>query len=73
MDDDEAAIQARLVDYETQLAQDKVLAEAENDELEALFAADTNALGTTTAVLRDLDITNPDVPFSPRDTVSIQT
>jgi hypothetical protein len=40
VDDDEAAIQARLVDYETELAEEKALAEAENDDPEALLAAD---------------------------------
>lgn len=39
-DDDEAAVQARLVDYETELAEEKALAEAENDDPEALLAAD---------------------------------
>jgi hypothetical protein len=40
VDDDETAIQARLVDYETELAEEKALAEAENDDPEALLAAD---------------------------------
>jgi hypothetical protein len=33
--DDEVAVPARLVDYEAQLAGDKALAEAENDDPEA--------------------------------------
>jgi hypothetical protein len=36
-----------------------------------LLAADTKALGTTIAALRDLDITKLYVPFPPRDTVCI--
>lgn len=68
VDDDEGAVQARLVDHETQLAQDKPVAETENDDPEALLAADTKALGTTTAALRDLDITKSYAPFPPRDT-----
>jgi hypothetical protein len=39
--DDEAAVQARLADYEAQLAEYKALAEAENDDPDALLAADT--------------------------------
>lgn len=70
-DDDEAAVQARLVDYEAQSAEDNTLAEAENDDPEALLAADTKALGTTTVALRDLDITKSHVPFAPGDTVCI--
>lgn len=68
-DDDEAALRARPVDYETQLAEDKALAEAENDDPEALLAADAKVLGATTAALRDLDITKSYVHFPPRDTV----
>jgi hypothetical protein len=56
-DDDEAAVQTRLVDYETQLAEENALAEAENDDSETLLAANTKALGATNAALRDLDIT----------------
>jgi hypothetical protein len=40
VDDDEAAVQARLVDYETELAEEKALVEAEKDDPEALLAAD---------------------------------
>jgi hypothetical protein len=56
-DDDEAAVQTRLVDYETQLAEENALAEAENDDSETLLAANTKPLGATNAALRDLDIT----------------
>jgi hypothetical protein len=69
--DDEAAVQARPVDYEAQLAEDTALAEAENNDLEALLAADIKPLGITTAALRDLDITKSYVPFPPRDAVCI--
>lgn len=57
-DDDEVAYQARLEDKEVQLAEDKALAEAENDDLEVLLAA-----------LGGLDITRSHVPIPPRDTV----
>jgi hypothetical protein len=70
---EEAAVQTMLMDYEAQLAEDKALAEAEDDDPEALLAADTKAIGTTTAALRDLDITKSYVPFPPRDTVHIPT
>jgi len=72
-DEDEAAVQARLLDYETELAEEKALAEAEDDDPEALLAADAKALGTTTAALRDLDITKSHVPFPPHDAVGIPT
>jgi hypothetical protein len=68
---DEAAVQTMLMDYDAQLAEDKALAEAENDDPEALLAADTKAIGTTTAALRDLDITRSDVLFPPRDAACI--
>ena len=38
VDDDEAPIQSRLVDYELQLAEEKALAEDENNDPEALLA-----------------------------------
>ena len=69
MDDDEVAVQARLEDYEAQLIEDKPLAEAENNDSEALLAVDAKALGTTIAAPRDLDITTSYVPILPRDTV----
>ena len=68
-EDEEAAIQSRLEDHETQLAEDKALAEAENDDPEALLAAGTKALDTTTAALRNLAITKSDVASPPRHTV----
>jgi hypothetical protein len=68
-EDDEAAIQSRLEDHETQLAEDDALAEAESDDPEALLAAETKALDTTTAALRNLAITTSDIAFPPRDTV----
>lgn len=59
------------VDCEAQLAKDKAIAEAENDDPKALLAADAKALSTTTTALRDLDVTKSHVPFPPRDTVCI--
>lgn len=54
MDDDEVAVQARLEDYEAQLIEDKPLAEAENNDSEALLAVDAKALGTTSQHLATL-------------------
>ena len=70
---DEAAVEARLVDYGVQSVADTTFADVENDDPEALLAANTKVLGTPTAALRDLDITKSDVPFSPCDTVCVPT
>lgn len=60
VDDDETAVQARLEDYKSQLAEDEAFAEAENDSPEPLLAAaDAKDLSTSTAALRDLDIRKP--------------
>lgn len=71
VDDDEAAVQARLADYEVQLAKDEALAEAENNDPEVLLAVDAKALGTTTAALRALDIRK--LCVVPRETVCTPT